>query len=189
MKNGQRPRERYPEWTMGTEPVSAYVARKARAYCDLSDRISGIPELNFEEFRSSAEAGRMIEAEGFDLLERIAGMPTAIGGEAGKDGPVIAILGESDALPGLSQAAGVSEPRPLAGRQWSWLRPQPSRRRIASRRGRRQGLAGREQPARAGSIHRVPCRGRRLLQKLHGTGGVFDDVDIAICWHPGRSPE
>jgi aminobenzoyl-glutamate utilization protein B len=36
-------------------------------------------------------------------------------GEAGEDGPVIAILGEYDALPGLSQEAGVAEPRPLPG--------------------------------------------------------------------------
>jgi len=36
-------------------------------------------------------------------------------GEAGEDGPVIAILGEYDALPGLSQAAGVAEPQPLPG--------------------------------------------------------------------------
>ena len=36
-------------------------------------------------------------------------------GEAGEDGPVIAILGEYDALPGLSQEAGVAEPKPLPG--------------------------------------------------------------------------
>ena len=36
-------------------------------------------------------------------------------GEAGDGGPVIAILGEYDALPGLSQEAGVAEPRPLPG--------------------------------------------------------------------------
>ena len=161
------------------------VEAKQQSFSDLSDRIWDSPELNFEEFRSSAEHGRMIEAEGFDLLERIAGMPTAVGGEAGKDGPVIAILGEYDALPGLSQAAGISEPRPVRRRQWSWLRAQPSRRRIASRRGRRQGLAGREATCQGGFDHRVPCRGRRLLQKLHGAAGVFDDVDIAICWLPG----
>ena len=36
-------------------------------------------------------------------------------GEAGDEGPVIAILGEYDALPGLSQEAGVAEPRPQPG--------------------------------------------------------------------------
>ena len=41
--------------------------------------------------------------------------PTAVMGEAGDGGPVIAILGEYDALPGLSNEAGVAEHRPLPG--------------------------------------------------------------------------
>src|SRR5690348_9307393 len=100
---------------MGNEPVSAYVDTRRQSYCELSDRIWETPELNFQEFRSSAEHARMIESEGFRVLKRIAGMPTAVGGEAGQDGPVIAILGEYDALPGLSQVAGLAEPKPLPG--------------------------------------------------------------------------
>ncbi len=45
------------------------------------------------------------------MTRDVAGIPTAVIGEAGEDGPVIAILGEYDALPGLSQEAGVAEPR------------------------------------------------------------------------------
>ena len=63
-------------------------------------------------------------------------------GGGGEGGPVIAILGEYDALPGLSQEAGIAEQRPLAGRQWPWLRAQPARRRIAARGRRGQGLPG-----------------------------------------------
>ena len=44
----------------------------------------------------------------------VAGIPTAVMGEAGEGGPVIAILGEYDALPGLSQEAGLAEQRPLS---------------------------------------------------------------------------
>ena len=39
--------------------------------------------------------------EGFRITEKLAGIATAIMGEAGEGGPVIAILGEYDALPGL----------------------------------------------------------------------------------------
>ena len=48
-------------------------------------------------------------SEGFRVTEKVAGIPTAVMGEAGEGGPVIAILGEYDALPGLSQEAGIAE--------------------------------------------------------------------------------
>ena len=48
----------------------------------------------------------MLEREGFRVTPAPAGIPTAVMGEAGEGGPVIAILGEYDALPGLSQESG-----------------------------------------------------------------------------------
>ena len=62
-----------------------------------------------------ASAYAMLEAEGFRVTGDLAGIPTAVMGEAGDEGPVIAILGEYDALPGLSQAAATPEPMPLEG--------------------------------------------------------------------------
>ena len=62
--------------------------------------------------------------KGFRVTEDVAGIPTAVMGEAGEGGPVIAILGEYDALPGLSQDAGMAEHRDDRGRRpWPWLRP------------------------------------------------------------------
>jgi aminobenzoyl-glutamate utilization protein B len=72
-----------------------------------------------------------LELQGFRVTKNVAGIPTAVVGEAGEDGPVIAILGEYDALPGLGQEAGVAEAKPLAAagrRSRPWLRPQPARR-------------------------------------------------------------
>ena len=47
-------------------------------------------------------------------MERdLAGIPTAFSGTYGQGGPVIGFLGEFDALPGLSQAAGADEKRPV----------------------------------------------------------------------------
>ena len=54
-----------------------------------------------------------LESEGFKITENVAGMPTAVIGEAGDEGPVIAILGEFDALPGLSQQPGVAKHQPI----------------------------------------------------------------------------
>ncbi len=72
-----------------------------------------MPETNYEEFRSSAEHALLLEQEGFRVQRNVAGLPTAVMGEAGEGGPVIAILGEFDALPGLSQEAGIAEEQPL----------------------------------------------------------------------------
>src|SRR6201985_1394461 len=81
----------------------------------LSDRVWGMPELCYTAFRSVAEHTAMLDAKGFRAPRDVAGIPTAVMGEAGEDGPVIAILGEYDALPGLSQEAGVAEPKSLPG--------------------------------------------------------------------------
>jgi hypothetical protein len=73
------------------------------------------PELNYQEHRSSAEHLSMLRKQGFRIATGLAGLPTAVMGEAGTGGPVIAFLGEFDALPELSQEAGATEHRPLAG--------------------------------------------------------------------------
>src|SRR3978361_2465656 len=97
------------------EPIWRLVDSKSPTFCALSARIWGMPELNHQENRWAAEHAAMLEAEGFRVETGIAGLPTAVMGEAGQGGPVIAILGEYDALPGLSQEAGVAEQRPLPG--------------------------------------------------------------------------
>ena len=171
---------------MENEPVAFHVDVRSQAYCDLSDRIWDTPELNFEEFRSSEEHAKMIIAEGFRLMDGIAGMPTAVGGEFGEGGPVIAILGEYDALPGLSQAAGLDLEQPL----------------IAGGNGHGCGhnLLGAASLLAAAAVKdwlirsRLPGRVRYIGCPAEEGGsskgfmvraGAFDDVDIAICWHPG----
>ena len=96
-----------------SERIWQLVDARKDAYEALSDRVWGTPEICYTEFRSVAEHRAMLEAEGFRITEDLAGIPTAIMGEAGEGGPVIAILGEYDALPGLSQVAGIAEPKPL----------------------------------------------------------------------------
>ena len=98
-----------------TEEIWSLVDAKERPFTQLSDQIWGMPELCYGEFRSCAEHTATLERQGFRVTNDVAGIPTAVVGEAGDGGPVIAILGEYDALPGLSQEAGVAEPRPLPG--------------------------------------------------------------------------
>lgn len=90
------------------------VEAKRGKFFALSDTIWGIPELNYEEYKSSEEQARALEDEGFTVSRGVAGLPTALMAEAGAGGPVIALLGEFDALPDLSQEAGVAEHRPVS---------------------------------------------------------------------------
>lgn len=98
-----------------TEEIWSLVDAKERPFTQLSDRVWEMPELCYGEFRSCAEHTATLERQGFRVTKDVAGIPTAVVGEAGDGGPVIAILGEYDALPGLSQEAGIAEPRALPG--------------------------------------------------------------------------
>ncbi|OCJ02131.1 amidohydrolase [Agrobacterium sp. 13-626] len=161
------------------------VEAKRQAFFDLSDRIWGIPETNYEEFRSAAEHERLLEQEGFRVHRNIAGLPTAVMGEAGEDGPVIAILGEFDALPGLSQEAGVAEERPVVAGgnghgcghnllgSGSMLAAAAVKDYLAA-----NGLKGRVR------YYGCPAEEGGSSKGFMVRAGVFDDVDIAISWHP-----
>src|ERR1043166_550924 len=98
-----------------TDEIWRLVEAKKELFEQLSDRVWDTPELCYTEFRSCAEHTALLERQGFRVTKNVAGISTAVVGEAGEDGPVIAILGEYDALPGLSQEAGVAEPKPLPG--------------------------------------------------------------------------
>src|SRR3984893_14102823 len=98
-----------------SEEIWRLVDAKKDPFEALSDRIWGMPELQYAEHRSVAEHTRELERENFRVTRNLADIPTAVMGEAGEGGRVIAFLGEYDALPGLSQEAGVAEPRPLPG--------------------------------------------------------------------------
>ena len=72
-------------------------------------------EVGYQEEQSSARLQKELRDAGFSIKAGVAGMPTAFIAEYGSGKPVIAILAEMDALPGVSQAA-VPERSPLRGR-------------------------------------------------------------------------
>lgn len=72
----------------------------------LSDAIWAVPELHFQEKKSMLYMKEALEKEGFQTEVGVAGLETALVGTYGSGKPVIAFLGEYDALPGLSQKVG-----------------------------------------------------------------------------------
>jgi aminobenzoyl-glutamate utilization protein B len=76
-----------------------------KKYGIISDAIWNYAELGMQEFQSSALLMKTLEDEGFRIEKGVAGMPTCFVATWGNGKPVIGILGEFDALPGLSQKA------------------------------------------------------------------------------------
>ena len=171
--------------TRNTETIWRLVEAKQDSFIDLSDRIWDIPELNFQEAKSARAHAEMLAAEGFRVQEGLSGIPTALMGEAGQGGPVIAILGEYDALPGLSQQAGVAEHAPLPGDgpghgcghnllgAGAMLAATAVKDWLAE-----QGIEGRVR------YYGCPAEEGGAAKTFMVRDGLFDDVDIAISWHP-----
>ncbi len=78
---------------------------KKDSYGIIAQKIWNYAEMGYLEEKSAALLQKTLSDEGFTITKGIAGMPTAFIAEYGKGEPVIAILGEYDALPGLSQQA------------------------------------------------------------------------------------
>ncbi len=161
------------------------VEDKAPAYIKLADSIWDTPELCFKEFKSSAMQMALLGREGFLVTKGLAGMSTAFVAEAGKGGPIIGFLGEFDALSGLSQDAGV------AVQQTST----PG----ANGHGCGHNLHGAGAMLAAVALRDVlKAHGVEATVRYYGCpaeeggsgktfmtrAGVFDDLDVALNWHP-----
>ena len=83
--------------------ATAAVERRAAELIRLSDQVWEFAETALRETRSAALLAGYAEQQGFRVTRGVAGLPTAFLAEFGSGRPVIGILGEYDALPGLSQ--------------------------------------------------------------------------------------
>ena len=90
-----------------------YIDENAGIFTGVSDAVWAKPELSLKEFESAKLYCDTLRKYGFEVTEGLAGVKTAFCGKYGSGRPVIGILGEFDALSGLSQAAGCSEHKPL----------------------------------------------------------------------------
>ncbi|WP_118135250.1 M20 family metallopeptidase [Oceanicella sp. SM1341] len=168
-----------------SEPVWEHVEAHRADFIALADRVWGMPETLYAEYRSCAEHTEMLRAKGFRVTEEVAGLPTAVMGEAGEGGPVIAILGEYDALPGLSQVAGIDEPRPLVedGPGHGCGHNLLGSAALLAATALKDWLAETGTPGRVRYIG-CPAEEGGAAKAFMVRDGVFADVDAAITWHP-----
>ncbi|MEO5907312.1 MAG: amidohydrolase, partial [Saprospiraceae bacterium] len=91
--------------TQSTDPILHHIDLHATEYAEVAQQIWEFAELGYQEEKSSSLLQSTLIDAGFRIAPGVAGMPTAFIAESGSGEPVITILGEFDALPGLSQVA------------------------------------------------------------------------------------
>jgi aminobenzoyl-glutamate utilization protein B len=155
------------------------------SFIALSDRVWATPEICYTEARSCAEHLAELRRQGYRITENVAEIPTAVMGEWGEGGPVIAFLGEYDALPGLSQEAGVAEPRPLeaGGHGHGCGHNLLGSAALLAATAVKDWLSAHKAPGRV-RYYGCPAEEGGAAKAFMVRAGTFDDVDIAITWHP-----
>ena len=172
------------------EQIWKLVDAKRDAFTALADRVWGMPETCYTEHRSVSEHIEELRRQGFAVTTDLAGIPTAVMGEAGEGGPVIAILGEYDALPGLSQEAGIAEHRPIPGNG----NGHGCGHNLLGSAAMLAATAVKDWLAETGTPGRVryygcPAEEGGAAKAFMVRDGAFKDVDIAITWHPNAFNE
>lgn len=89
------------------EKITQFVQKNEEKYCQLSQEIWRYAELAFHEEKSSQALIQMLTQEGFTITTGLAGIPTAFGGKIRQRKADGGHSGEYDALPSLSQKAGL----------------------------------------------------------------------------------
>jgi len=151
----------------------------------LSDKVWSTPELFFEEKQSSKTLINALNELGFEVQTEVAGLSTAFMGSYGSGRPVIAILGEFDALPQLSQKACCAEKQPVEEGA-----PGHGCGHNALGAGSMAAAAAvkdyMEAHKLSGTIRYYGCPAEEggSGKSFMVSAGLFADVDAAITWHP-----
>lgn len=158
----------------------------AEPLCAQSNAIWDTPELGFQEHNAMALQCEMLEQLGFRVEKNLGGIPTAFSGTWGSGKPVIAFMGEFDALAGLSQKPGIPTKEPLI----------PG----ASGHGCGHHLLGTgalggayafkeylRATGKEGTViyYGCPAEEGGSGKTFMAREGVFDGLDCALYWHPG----
>lgn len=165
--------------------VLAGIDKQAAHYGDISRQIWEYAEVGYQEAKSSALLQDELKKEGFTVQAGVAGIPTAFVATFGSGKPVIGILAEYDALPGLAQEA-TAERKPITNQKSGHgcghnLFGTGS---VASAIAVKNWL---QQPGHTGTVKLYGCPAEE-----GGSGkvymvreGLFTNTDVVLHWHPG----
>ena len=168
--------------------IGAMIDQRSSEYTKISDAIWEYAEPRFQEYESSKLQQKFLESRGFSIKADLAGEETAFIAEWGSGKPILAFLGEFDALSSLQQEADCTERHPIEGK--------------TNGHGCGHHLLGTasvaavdalksymEEKGLKGTIRYYGCPaeenagGKAYLVR----DGFFNDCDIAISWHPNTT--
>jgi aminobenzoyl-glutamate utilization protein B len=166
------------------QSVIQSVAKHENELISLSDQVWSHAEIAMKEHQSAKVLSDYAEKQGFKVTKNIAGIPTAFIAEYGSGKPIIGILGEFDALPGLSQKAQTTKEELNKG---------------AAGHGCGHNMFGAASLGAAVSIKELIASGKlKGTVRFYGTpaeedlagkvymarDSVFNDLDVCLDWHP-----
>ncbi len=166
------------------QAIIADLDKRFPEYAGISKQIWDFAELGYQEEKSSLLLQEQLKKEGFDVKAGVAGIPTAFVATYGSGKPVIGILGEYDALPGLAQETK-PEVSPIQGQKGGH--------------GCGHNLFGTASVAAAVEVKNWLKAGHPGTVKIYGCPaeeggsgkvymvreGLFNGVDVVLHWHPG----
>ena len=166
------------------ETILKAIEEKRAVIDRTADYIWENPETAFTEYKSAACLCEVLRKEGFTVEENLAGIQTAFSGRFGSGKPVIGILGEFDALSGLSQEAGKAEQVSAGGEAGHGCGHNLLG---AASLGAAIGIkAWLEKTGNPGTVIFYGCPGEEggSGKAFMARDGVFDELDVAITNHP-----
>jgi aminobenzoyl-glutamate utilization protein B len=167
--------------------ITSSLDAKFGSYRNIANQIWNYAEVGYQETQSSALLQAELTKAGFRLQTGVAGIPTAFVAEFGSGKPVIGILAEFDALPGLSQSVA-TERAPIAGRNAGHA----CGHHLFGTASVAAGIAVKEwlqSSGRAGTIrvYGTPAEEGGGGKIYMVRAGLFRDVDVVLDWHPGSA--
>jgi len=165
--------------------VISFLDQKAQELFQISDAVWDYAELGFKEYKSSKIQADYLEQNGFSVERGVGGVPTAFVAQWGEGRPYIGFLGEYDALAGISQEVLPERKARVEGAPGHGCGHN-----LLGTAALGAALAVKEALAQmkvSGTVRYYGCPAEELLAgKVYmARAGLFDDLDVAITWHPG----
>ncbi len=171
----------------GHDAVVAHVEAGAAQYAGIAQQIWDLAEVGYQEVESSALLRGALAESGFSIEEGVAGMPTAFVASWGDGSPVVGILAEYDALPGITQdRAPERSPRPEMGAGHACGHHLFGAGSVAAALAVKAWL---EESGTPGTVrlYGTPAEEGGAGKVYMVRAGLFGDVDAVLHWHPGSA--
>lgn len=178
------PQPARPSWRPAQQTGLEHVEKLRAEIVEMNRAIWEFAEPALEEKRSSELLVAKLRAAGFDVKTDIGGMPTAFVATYGQGKPVIGILAEYDALPGMSQRISTQQEPVAEGKAGhacghSGLGAAAVGAGIAVK----KALTDHRLPGTL-KVFGTPAEETVVGKVYMAIGGAFKDLDVCLHWHP-----